>query len=188
MTGEPVCVVIVNYNAGEMLVRCVRSVLTSTVPVQVYVSDNGSTDGSLANLRSTLGDDPLVNIIENHANIGFAKANNVVLPFLRYDYLFCLNPDAVLAENCLENLVRVAVQCREFGCLAGHMIQTRVLQRVTGIDIAPVRVASAVAEAGLDFQLGDANSGNFGHRQYNAVIAKAALHHIERLETALQGV
>ena len=125
MAGEPVCVVIVNYNAGEMLVRCVRSVLASTVPVQVYVSDNGSTDGSLLNLRSALGDHPFVNVIENRANIGFARGNNVALPLLRCDYLLCLNPDAVLAENCLEKLVTAAERRTEFACFASRMIQSR---------------------------------------------------------------
>ena len=78
--------------------------------------------------------------------------------------------------------------CCGDGAFERQLIQTGVLQRVTGIDIAPVRVASAVAAAGLDFQVGDANSGNFGSQLYDAVIAKAALHHIECLEPALQGV
>lgn len=78
--------------------------------------------------------------------------------------------------------------CCGDGAFERQLIQTGVLQRVTGIDIAPVRVASAVAVVGLDFQVGDANSGNFGSQLYDAVIAKAALYHIECLESALQGV
>ena len=78
--------------------------------------------------------------------------------------------------------------CCGDGAFERQLIQTGVLQRVTGIDIAPVRVASAVAAAGLDFQIGDANSGNFGSQLYDAVIAKAALHHIECLESAFQGI
>ena len=78
--------------------------------------------------------------------------------------------------------------CCGDGAFERQLIQTGVLRRVTGIDIAPVRVASAVAAPGLDFQVGDANSGNFGRQLYDAVIAKAALHHIECLESAFEGI
>ena len=48
---KSVCVVIVNYNGGAILTECVRSVLASTVPVGIVVSDipllfeNGLADG-----------------------------------------------------------------------------------------------------------------------------------------------
>lgn len=82
--------------------------------------------------------------------------------------------------------------CCGDGGFERQLIQSGVLRRVTGMDIAPVRIASAAAGAGpdegLDFRVGDANLGDFGSRQYDAVIAKAALHHIECLEAALQGI
>ena len=39
--GPRLSVLIVNFNAGELLADCVGSVLASGVPVEVLVSDNG---------------------------------------------------------------------------------------------------------------------------------------------------
>lgn len=123
MSAPSVCAVIVNYNGGTMLTECVRSVLASTVPVAVVVSDNGSADGSIERLRATLGTDPRINIIRNDSNVGFAKGNNVALPLCRSDYVLCLNPDAVLATGCIEKLVRAAAEHRDFACFAARMVQ-----------------------------------------------------------------
>ena len=53
----PVSIIIVNYNGGPLLSECVRSVLASSVPVEVIVSDNASTDASLIELRLALRGD-----------------------------------------------------------------------------------------------------------------------------------
>ncbi|MDH4001812.1 MAG: glycosyltransferase, partial [Xanthomonadales bacterium] len=45
-------VVIVNYNAGDALVRCVSSVLSQQTPVRITVTDNASTDDSMKQLQS----------------------------------------------------------------------------------------------------------------------------------------
>jgi GT2 family glycosyltransferase len=123
MSDKRVTAVVVNYNGGAMLTDCVRSVLASRVPTAVYVSDNGSQDGSIRDLRAALGDDPRLTIIEHGRNLGFAAGNNAVLPFCRTDYVLCLNPDAILSDNALENLVRIADERPEFACFAARLIQ-----------------------------------------------------------------
>jgi GT2 family glycosyltransferase len=119
-----VCVVIVNYNSGPLLAQCVQSVLASPVRATVYVSDNASDDDSLARLRAGIGDHPLVTVIRNARNLGFAAGNNVVLPLCRAEYIFCLNPDAVLAGDALEKLLAAAAERREFACFAARTIQS----------------------------------------------------------------
>ena len=65
-------VIIVNFNAGDLLAGCVGAVLGSPVRTQVLVSDNGSTDGSLRAVRSRFGADPRLTLVENGENLGFA--------------------------------------------------------------------------------------------------------------------
>lgn len=79
MTDAKVSIIIVNFNGGELLTACVRAVLSSSVPVEVFVSDNGSSDGSIYFLKQTVTDERL-HIEKNHANLGFAAANNRVIP------------------------------------------------------------------------------------------------------------
>jgi GT2 family glycosyltransferase len=100
--------VIVNYNGGTLLGRCVQSVLNSTrVSIErVIVSDNASTDGSLQALREVTGDDRL-QIIENGGNIGFAAANNRALPGATGDFIVFVNPDCVLGEATLARIIEV---------------------------------------------------------------------------------
>ena len=118
-----VCVVIVNYNSGGMLADCVQSVLASPIRAIVYVADNDSQDDSIARLHARIGSHPLVRVIHNQRNLGFAAANNVLLPLCRSEYVLCLNPDAVLAEDALPKLVAAAAERREFACFAARMIQ-----------------------------------------------------------------
>lgn len=115
-------VVIVNYNAGSILTECVRSVLRSSVPVRVHVSDNGSDDGSIRHLRAALDDDPFLTIVENHANLGFARGNNVVLPLCRGDYLLFLNPDCIIQPDTLERM-REAMETYPLAGMAGCLIR-----------------------------------------------------------------
>jgi SAM-dependent methyltransferase len=69
-----------------------------------------------------------------------------------------------------------------------QLLAAGVVRRVTGIDLSPVRVASAAPADGLELRVDDVNGGDFGRCGYDAIIAKAALHHIERLETAFEGM
>jgi N-acetylglucosaminyl-diphospho-decaprenol L-rhamnosyltransferase len=76
--GEPAprwAAVVVNYESGPLLVDCVRSLLADDgigVP-EVVVVDNGSTDGSVAELRRELPD---VRVVDPGGNVGYATAAN----------------------------------------------------------------------------------------------------------------
>ena len=77
MTHPPgVDIVIVNWNSGDLLADCLKSIETvmagSTLPVRVIVVDNASSDGS--HLRYA-GSFP-VELISNAQNEGFARACN----------------------------------------------------------------------------------------------------------------
>jgi N-acetylglucosaminyl-diphospho-decaprenol L-rhamnosyltransferase len=66
--------VVINYEAGPALARCVRSLLadtsTGTAP-QVVVVDNGSSDGSAAAVEQE------VRVLHPGANLGYARAANL---------------------------------------------------------------------------------------------------------------
>lgn len=98
-------VIVVNYNAGDLLSECVGTVLGSNVPVEVVVSDNGSDDGSLEHLRASFGADPRLRILENRANLGFAAANNRALPLVGADRLLFLNPDCLVGPDTLGRML-----------------------------------------------------------------------------------
>ncbi|MDO7898332.1 glycosyltransferase family 2 protein [Pseudomonas citrulli] len=113
-------VVIVNYNAGELLVTCVRSVLAAGAS-RVIVVDNDSRDDSLARLQSAHGTCHSLQIIKNSANLGFAVACNQGARQASAANVFFLNPDTVLAVDALERLLRTLRSSPETGMVGGFL-------------------------------------------------------------------
>jgi len=114
-------VITVNFNTGELLVGGARAVLASTVPVELLVVDNASTDGSLDGLRTAVGSDPRVRILENGANLGFARGNNQALAEALGEWLLFLNPDCLVRPDTIERMQRALRQHPDAG-LAGCLI------------------------------------------------------------------
>lgn len=110
-----VSVVIVNYNGGPLLTEAVKSALLSTVEVEVLVSDNGSTDGSLSPLQGLASHDSRLSIIENQRNLGFARASNIAMKSSRGEYILLLNPDAVIKPDTLTRLLGAFAACPQAG-------------------------------------------------------------------------
>ena len=76
-----VSIIIVNYNTKELTRNCLRSVFqeTKNIDFEVFISDNGSSDGSVEMIKEEF---PQVVLIENNANIGFGAANNRALSLI----------------------------------------------------------------------------------------------------------
>jgi GT2 family glycosyltransferase len=110
-------VIIVNYNTGDILADCLRSVLSQTgVSFDVIVIDNASQDNSVTVLESFADS---IEIILNGENSGFGKANNLAFQRSNGRYIFLLNPDALFTTSAdLQNIVAFMDAHTEYG-LAG---------------------------------------------------------------------
>ena len=72
-----VCFVILHYMALEETVVCVESILNNVEgEKRVIIVDNASPNGSVKDLRDRYGGNPLVDVLETGANLGFARGNN----------------------------------------------------------------------------------------------------------------
>jgi N-acetylglucosaminyl-diphospho-decaprenol L-rhamnosyltransferase len=100
-----VSVLVVNYNGGELLARCLRSVVAhgrEGLRTEIIVVDNGSTDGSQSAAR---GEGIDATLIDNKANLGFPVACNQAAERAQGTFLLLLNPDAELEAGTLQRLV-----------------------------------------------------------------------------------
>jgi len=99
-----VSVIIVNYNALFFLKNCLESVFAATkgLDTEVIVVDNDSSDGSCRMLKEYYPD---VQRICNVENLGFSRANNQAAALARGEFLLILNPDTILAENTLWDIM-----------------------------------------------------------------------------------
>ncbi|HXG93259.1 MAG TPA: glycosyltransferase family 2 protein [Blastocatellia bacterium] len=96
-------VVIVNYNAGEKLLRCLESVTRSAdEDCEIVVVDNASTDG----IADIIGRDfPQVILVRSGVNAGFGAGSNLGVKHARGDYIIFLNPDTVVERGWIEALL-----------------------------------------------------------------------------------
>jgi len=120
-TNPDLSIVIVNWNAGDLLAQCLESVVTSlnlqipkllpqstilhlpSFTFEVWVVDNVSIDGSANMVRAHF---PWVRLVENRENVGFGRANNQAIRKSEGRYVLLLNPDTEVKPGALETLVR----------------------------------------------------------------------------------
>ncbi|MCS6285481.1 MAG: glycosyltransferase family 2 protein [Nitrospira sp.] len=119
-----VAVIIVNYNAGDLLPECLRAVEAQTVrPARVLVMDNGSRDGSIDRCRAEFGS------VEFHSlneNLGFARANNLGVELVpECDWVALLNPDAFPEPSWIEAFCRGVAEYPQADAFASYMLSAR---------------------------------------------------------------
>jgi GT2 family glycosyltransferase len=117
-----VSAVIVNYNAGSLLLESVRALLEHNSDAEAIVIDNGSVDDSLERMRRALGCHPRLTIVKNGANLGFARAANIGLARARGEFLLLLNPDCLVLPRTVATMIEVLRACPKIG-MAGCLIR-----------------------------------------------------------------
>ncbi len=110
-----VSVIVVNFNAGTCLEQCLKSVLATNVEFEAIVVDNASTDKSVNILKEH--DHTNLKVIWNKENVGFARACNQALQHAQGKYVLFLNPDCVILEKTLEDLVYILDQNANVGMI-----------------------------------------------------------------------
>jgi GT2 family glycosyltransferase len=97
-----VSVVIVAYNSGPALLRCLDSLDASKgVDLELIVVNNGAEGQEIVAAKERVAE-----LISPGANIGFAAACNLGAARASGEVLLFLNPDTVVAQNVVEELSR----------------------------------------------------------------------------------
>ena len=120
-------VIIVNYNVKYFLKQCLASVYGSDrrladgseLELDVWVVDNDSVDGSVEMVRR---DYPQVHVIDNHENMGFARANNMALAKSTGDCMLLLNPDTVVERDTFARCADFMAEHPDCGGLTVKMV------------------------------------------------------------------
>ncbi|MFC1646854.1 glycosyltransferase family 2 protein [Patescibacteria group bacterium] len=108
-------IIIVNFNTRVLLKNCLKSIYKSNLgdkKIQVLVSDNGSKDGSIDMVKEYF---PKVLMIENNANLGFSKANNIGINKSFGRYILLLNSDTLVAKNTLLGMIKFMEKNKNIG-------------------------------------------------------------------------
>jgi N-acetylglucosaminyl-diphospho-decaprenol L-rhamnosyltransferase len=125
-------VIIVNYESGERLHRCLESVLAQEPPAsRVLVVDNASSDGSAEGLPAT------VDVIRRADNGGFAAALLDGLAASEEPFVWTLNPDLVVQAGCFASANAALEADHRAGSVAPRVLQQDAPDRIdaTGIGL-----------------------------------------------------
>jgi GT2 family glycosyltransferase len=117
-----VAVLIVSYNTERELVRCLESLRAQrrSVTQQVVVVDNASSDGSVAAVRERFGE---VELVASPENLGFARGVNLAATRADADFLLLLNPDTVVLDHAVDELVAFARAHPGHGLYGGRTVR-----------------------------------------------------------------
>ena len=95
-----VSIIILNYNAGELLINCVESVFqTKYSNFEVIVVDNISSDNSHKKCKEKK---EKIQLIENSKNFGYCEGNNSGIRKAKGEFIVILNPDTIVESNWLD--------------------------------------------------------------------------------------
>ena len=97
-----VSIIVLNYNAGELLLNCIDSLKKSTYRnIEILVVDNISSDDSHTKCKNQFPD---IKLIQNKKNLGYCGGNNVGIKEAKGEFIVILNPDTIVEENWLDEM------------------------------------------------------------------------------------
>ena len=109
--------VIVSFKSSHIIEKCIKSINSNIKIIVVENSDNIQIKKYLENKFSN------VEVIIAKENLGYGKGNNLGISKVDTQYVFILNPDVILKENCLQELFKAQIVLRDdFAILAPNIL------------------------------------------------------------------
>ena len=129
-------IIIISYNTAEITVNCLKSVLTDkglefdldkkyaknepdTIPTEIIVIDNASTDNTISRLQ---GLKTKIKLIKNSQNLGFAKANNQAFEKALGNFVLLLNSDTIIKHSAISQSLIWLSAHPEAGVCTGQLL------------------------------------------------------------------
>ncbi len=112
--SKKVSVVIVSFNVRGFLENLIASLNRSLegLDSEIVVVDNTSDDDTVEYLKKNF---PSVRLIENRVNVGFGRANNQGVKASTGEYLLLINPDAIVTESTIKEMLAFSESHPEAG-------------------------------------------------------------------------
>jgi GT2 family glycosyltransferase len=112
-------IIIVSYNAGADLERCLASIRDHPprATFETVVVDNGSADRSVEQARAVGA-----TVVENRSNVGFARANNIGIRASRGAHLLLLNSDTIVPADAIDRLLGLLARRSDVAVLGPRLV------------------------------------------------------------------
>ena len=114
---KKITVIIVSFRSAHIIEKCIKSINSNIKIIVVENSDNIQIKNYLEDKFSN------VEVIIAKENLGYGKANNLGISKVSTQYVFILNPDTTLEENCLKELYKALLILRnDFSIIAPNLL------------------------------------------------------------------
>jgi GT2 family glycosyltransferase len=117
-----VAAVVLNWNGCERVLEAISALYKSEFPLaQIFMVDNGSTDGSVETVQKNF---PLVTILSQRSNLGVSEGRNVGIRQAiasGVDYIFHIDNDIEVTPETIGELVRLAEKRPDVGIVGTIM-------------------------------------------------------------------
>ncbi|MEE9572243.1 MAG: glycosyltransferase family 2 protein [Candidatus Neomarinimicrobiota bacterium] len=116
-----VSIIIVTYNSEKEIIKCINSLLPqlNDFDGKIIIIDNDSTDETISFIRDI--DSKSISIIQNKENFGYTKANNQGIKNAKGDYILFLNPDTIVPNSTIKNLLNEIKDDKNLGVIAPQL-------------------------------------------------------------------
>ena len=116
-----ISIIIVTYNSEKEIVNCINSLLPQMLDLngEIIIIDNNSNDSTI-HLISELESEN-ISIIQNSDNLGYTIANNQGIQNAKGEYLFFLNPDTLVPNGVINNLLNKIQEDKNCGAIAPQL-------------------------------------------------------------------
>lgn len=114
-------VIIVNYNGGELVLDCLKSLLRNppNCPYEVLVVDNCSVDNSAATIANQFGS---VRLLQMESNRGLTKAFNYGISHSLGEHILSLDNDTIVNPGALDSMVEFLDQTPKAGACGAKLV------------------------------------------------------------------
>ena len=128
-------IIILSYNTKDLTRNCLLALIKSlpknkNFSTEIIVVDNGSTDGSVENIKNQISkikntyekSNIIFNFIQNYKNLGYPKGNNQALKIATGKFVLFLNSDVIVDKINFEKLLNYIESHREIGALTVKVV------------------------------------------------------------------
>ena len=124
MIDKHLAVLLTVFNRRDLTVKCLQRLYEQKIPenvkMEVYLTDDGSTDGTK---KAVLDNFPQVHVIDGDGSLfwnrGMWTAWDTAAKTKKYNFYLWLNDDTFVYDNMLEVLIEAALETKERAIIVG---------------------------------------------------------------------
>ncbi|MGI6321294.1 MAG: glycosyltransferase [Bacteroidales bacterium] len=127
MTENLVAIVIINYNSSKYTIECLKSIKDVVDPnfnYSIIIIDNNSKTDDYKELKTFVKAQQDIKLIRSKVNLGFSGANMLAVQHTNSEYVFFLNNDTILLNDCISILYNFMKSNKDVGVCTGQMFNT----------------------------------------------------------------